>query len=85
MRDRLLMPIMELCMRDRVCYECVGLHPVPLKGKCLFFCSRKAVQRRICKIGIHYDLQKSIIFSWNMKQNLSDPLIFQFMVYRCGR
>ena len=40
-------------MRDRVCYECGDLHPVPLKGKhhiFFFFCSHKAVQGRIYKM-----------------------------------
>ena len=45
-------------MRDRVCYECADLHPVPLKGKCHIFCSRKAVQGRIYKIAVRYDRQK---------------------------
>ena len=41
---------MEFCMRDRVWYECANLHPLPLKGKCDIFCSRKAVQGRIYKM-----------------------------------
>ena len=42
-------------MRDRVCYKCADLHPVPLKGKCHIFCSRKAAHSRICKIAVRYD------------------------------
>ena len=38
-------------MRDRVCYECADLHPVPLKGKCHMFCSRTPVQSQIYKIA----------------------------------
>ena len=41
---------MEFRMRHRVCYEWADLHPVPLKGKCQIFCSRKAVQGRIYKM-----------------------------------
>ena len=41
---------MEFRMRDRVCYECADLHPVPLKDKCHIICSRKAVQGRIYKM-----------------------------------
>ena len=45
MRDRLLMhTVIEFRMHDWVCYECAYLHPVPLKGKCHMFCSRKVVQ-----------------------------------------
>ena len=39
----------------RVCYECADLHPVPLKGKCHIFCSRKAAHSRICKIAVRSD------------------------------
>ena len=53
-------------MRDRVCYECADLHPVPMKGKCHIFCSRKAAQRRICEIPVRYDRQKFPIFSVKM-------------------
>ena len=53
----------ELHMSNRVCYECVDLHPVPLKGMCHTFCSRKAVQHRIGKITIHFHLQNIIILS----------------------
>ena len=65
--------------------ECADLHPVPLKGKCQLFCFHKAVQIRICKIAVRYDLQKYIIFSYKMNRNPRYPLIFQLMVYKCGR
>ena len=79
MRDRLLMhTITEFHMRDR--YECADLHPVPLKGKCHIFCSRKAVQSRIYKIAVRYDRQrqKCPILSVKVKINRipSDPLGF---------
>ena len=77
--------IMEFHMRDRVCYECTDLHPVPLKGKCHIFCSRKAAQSRICKIAVRYDRQTFPIFSVNLNWNPSDPWSFQLMVYKCGR
>ena len=58
MRDRLLMhTIMEFRMHDRVCYECAGVHPVPLNGKRHIVWSRKAVQSRIYKIAVRYDRQ----------------------------
>ena len=59
MRDRLLIhTIMEFRMRDRVCYECADLHPVPLKDKCHIFCARKAVQGRIYKMKKKKQQQK---------------------------
>ena len=50
-------------MRDRVCYECADLHPMPLHGKCHIFCSRKAVQSGIYKIAVRYDRQNIPILS----------------------
>ena len=74
MRDRLLVyTIKDFRMHDRVCYECADLHPVPLKGKCHRFCSRKAAQSRICKIAVRYDQQKFPIFSVEMNWSPSDP------------
>ena len=72
-------------MRDWVCYECADLHPVPLKGKCHIFFSRKAVQGRIYKIAVRYDRQKFPILSVKINWNPSDLCLFQLMVYKCGR
>ena len=41
--------IMELRMRDRVCYDGADLHVHPMTLKGHFFCTRIAVQRRIWK------------------------------------
>ena len=77
--------IMEFRMRNRVCYECTDLHPLPLKGKCYIFCSGKAVQSRIYKIAVRYDQQKFPILSVKINWNPSEPWVFQLMVYKCGR
>ena len=76
--------IMEFRILDQVCYECTDLHPMPLKGKCHSFCSRKAAQNQICKIAVRYDQQKFPIFSIKINWNPSDPCFFS-MIYKCGR
>ena len=75
---------MEFRMRDRVCYECADLHPVPLKGKCHIFCSRKATQSRICKN--HRPLWSAKIphlFNKNKLKSkyLNDPWFFFFFFF----
>ena len=72
-------------MRDQVCYKCADLHPVPLKGKCHIFCSRKAVPSRIYKIAIRYDGQKFPILSVKINRNPSVPWVFPLMVYVASR
>ena len=80
MRYRLLMhTILEFRMRDRVCYECADLHPVPLKSKCHMFCSRKAVRSRIYKFAVRYDRQKISIFS--VKITLNPRSLFSFFFF----
>ena len=77
--------IMEFRMRDRVCYKFADLYPVPLKGKCHIFCSRKAVQSWIYKIAVRYNRPKIPIVSVKLNRNPSHHWVFQLMVYKCGQ
>ena len=49
--------IMKFRMRRRDRYECDVAHPLSLDRRYHMFCSRDNKQSRICKIGVHYDLQ----------------------------
>ena len=54
--------IMKFRMRQRDRYECDDPHPLSLDGKYHMFCSRENKQSRVDKIGVHYDLQNSSVF-----------------------
>ena len=54
--------IMKFRVRRRDRYECDVPHPLPLDSKYHIFCSRESKQRRVYKIGVHYDLQNSSMF-----------------------
>ena len=54
---------MKFRMRRRYRYECDVPHPLPLNGKYHMFCFRENKQSLVYKIGVHYDLQNSSMFS----------------------
>ena len=61
MQRRMLMHVvMKFRMRRRDHYECDVPHPLPLDGKYHMFCSREDKQSRVYKIGVQFDLQKSL-------------------------
>ena len=66
-----------LCMRDPL--------PPSLDSKCHMFCSLIIKQSRVCKIGVHYDLQKIPMLLLTVNRNPCDLWDFQLMVYKCGR
>ena len=54
--------------------------PLTSDGKCHMFCSRKRKQSRVCKIGVHYDLQNFSILLLTVNRNTCDPWIFQLVI-----
>ena len=46
------------------------------------FCSRENKQSRVYKIGIHYDLQNSSMFTIEVNWNTHGTCVFQLMVYK---
>ena len=74
--------IMKFRMRRRDRYECDVPHPLPLDRKYHMFCSRENKQSRVCKIGVHYDLQNSFMFPLEVKRNTYGTCVFQLMVYK---
>ena len=46
------------------------------------FCSRENKQSRVCKIGVHYDLQNSSMFPLEVNWNTYGTCVFQLMVHK---
>ena len=46
------------------------------------FCSRENKQSRVCKIGVHNDLQNSSMFPLEVNWNTYSTCVFQLMVYK---
>ena len=69
---------MKFRMRRRDRYECDILHPLPLNGEYMYhmFCSRENKQCRVCKIGVHYDLQNSSMFPLEVNWNTYGTCVF---------
>ena len=74
--------IIKFRMRRRDRYECDVPHPLPLDHKKHMFCSRENKQSRVCKIGVHYDLQNSSMFPLEVNWNTYGTCVFQLMVYK---
>ena len=74
--------IMKFRMRRRDRYECDVPHPLPLDRKKHMFCSRENKQCRVCKIGVHYDLQNSSMFPLEVNWDTYGTCVFQLMVYK---
>ena len=72
----------KFCMRRRYCYECDVPHPLPLNRKYRTFCSGENKQSRVYKIGVHYDLQNSFMFTLEVNWNTYGTCVFQLMVYK---
>ena len=81
-RGMLMHAIMQFRMRRRDRNECDVPHPLPLDHKLHIFCSRENKQSRVCKIGVHYDLQNSIMFPLEVSWNTYGTCVFQLMVYK---
>ena len=58
--------------------------PLPLDSKYHMYCFLKGKQRRVCKIGVHDDLQKFPILLLTVNPNPCDPWAFQLMVFKCS-
>ena len=74
--------IMKFRMRRRGRYECDVPHPLPLDRKLHMFCSRENKQSRVCKIGVHYELQNSSMFPLEVNWDTYGTCVFQLMVYK---
>ena len=76
-------------MRRRDRYECDVQILCPWTVQYHMFCSRENKQRRVYKIGVHYDLQNSSMFplevNWNTYGACVFQLVFQLMVYKVDR
>ena len=84
-RGMLMHAIMKFRMRRQDRYECYVPHPLPLDSKYQMFCSRENKQSRVCKIGVHYDLQNSTMFPLEADWNTYDTCVFQLIVYKVDR
>ena len=76
--------IMKFRMRRRDRYECDVPHPLSLDRKKHMFCCRENKQSRVCKIGVHYDLQNSSMFPLEVNWNTCTygTCVCQLMVYK---
>ena len=74
--------IMKFRMRRRDRYECDVPYPLPLDRKYYMFCSPENKQSRVCKIGVHYDLQNSSMFPLEVNWNTYGTCVFPLMVYK---
>ena len=74
--------IIKFRMRRRDRYKCDVPHPLPVDCKKHMFCSRENKQSRVCKIGVHYDLQNSSMFLLEVNWNTYSTCVFQLMVYK---
>ena len=66
-------------------YVCVGevvTYASPLPRKYHMFCFPKGKYSRVCKIGVHYDLQIFPMLLLTVNRNPCDPWAFQLMVYK---
>ena len=59
--------------------------PLTLDSKYHMFGFLIIKQNRVCKISVHFDLQKLPMLPLTVNQNACNPSIFQLMVYKCGR
>ena len=59
--------------------------PLPLDSKYHMFCILIIKQSRVFKISVRFDLQKFPMLPLTVNRNACNPLIFQLMVYKCGR
>ena len=59
--------------------------PLPLDSKYHMLCFLIIKQRRICKISVHFDLNKFPTLPWTNNRNHCNPWTFPLMVYKCGR
>ena len=59
--------------------------PLSLDSKYHMFCFLIIKQSRVCKISVHFDLQKFAMLPLTDNQNHCNPWTFKLMVYKCGR
>ena len=59
--------------------------PLTLDSKYHMFCFLIIKLSRVCKISVHFDLQKFPMLPLTVNRNACNPSIFQLMVYKCGR
>ena len=87
---QLLIAIIDATWNDNACYYEVSyasarslrmrLSTSSALGQ--MFCSRENKQSRVCKIGVHYDLQNSSMFPLEVSWNTYGTCVFQLMVYK---